>query len=213
MIKRTEGVSSTDIVGRMLLCSSEGRRGGRDKHRGSEEKIELAAHFSAGDLSDSDEDGTAEVAGAMSPLGASPASTSGVMRVQKTKLSTFLPTSRRIVQFSEGKTPQPGARVVYIDGAFDCFHHGHVEVLRMAREQGDFLLVGIHGDEEVRESHNKAPHLPIMNVYERTLSVLSCRYVDEAIMGAPRRLTEDLLKTFNISIVVHGTVAENQLHR
>ena len=46
-----------------------------------------------------------------------------------TRVSHFLPTSRRIVQFSNGKGPRPDARIVYMDGAFDLFHAGHVEVL------------------------------------------------------------------------------------
>ena len=63
-----------------------------------------------------------------------------------TRISHFLPTSRRIVQFSNGKGPGPDARIVYIDGAFDLFHARHVEILKLARELGDFLLVGIHTD-------------------------------------------------------------------
>lgn len=46
-----------------------------------------------------------------------------------TRVSHFLPTSRRIVQFSNGKGPRPHAKIVYMDGAFDLFHAGHVEVL------------------------------------------------------------------------------------
>ena len=52
------------------------------------------------------------------------------------------------------------------------------------------------------------PHKPIMNVHERALSVLACRFVDEVVIGAPTNLTEDLVKTFNISIVAHGSVSE-----
>ncbi|XP_052109632.1 ethanolamine-phosphate cytidylyltransferase [Arachis duranensis] len=51
--------------------------------------------------------------------------------------------------FSNGKGPGPDARIVYIDGAFDLFHAGHVEILKKARQLGDFLLVGIHSDETV----------------------------------------------------------------
>lgn len=51
-----------------------------------------------------------------------------------TRVSHFLPTSRRIVQFSNGKGPRPDARIVYMDGAFDLFHVGHVEVLLISQK-------------------------------------------------------------------------------
>ena len=51
----------------------------------------------------------------------------------------------------------------------------------MARAQGDFLLVGLHGDEAVME--RRGAHLPIMDLHERALSVLACRYVNEVIIG------------------------------
>ncbi|GJN09575.1 hypothetical protein PR202_ga27614 [Eleusine coracana subsp. coracana] len=158
-IKRTEGVSSTDIVGRILLTFKQ-----KDHETGAGSCDELKSH-----------------------------------------LSHFLPTSRRIMQFSNGKAPSPGARVVYIDGAFDLFHAGHVEILRSARQLGDFLLVGIHDDQAIRDRRG---YRPIMHLHERTLSVLSCRYVDEVIIGAPWEVSKDMITTFNISVVVHGTVAE-----
>ena len=48
-----------------------------------------------------------------------------------TTLSRFMPTSRRIVQFSDGIPAPPHARIVYIDGAFDMFHPAHVEILKV----------------------------------------------------------------------------------
>ena len=53
--------------------------------------------------------------------------------------------------------------------------------MQKAKEQGDFLLVGLHTDEDVAE--RRGPHLPIMDLHERCLSVLACKYVDEAIIG------------------------------
>jgi len=32
-----------------------------------------------------------------------------------------------------------------------------------------------------------------MNLHERSLSVLACRYVDEVIIGAPREVTQDMV--------------------
>eukprot|EP00250_Pteridium_aquilinum_P033383 c5534_g1_i1 orf=242-1549(+) len=178
-IKRTEGVSSTDIVGRMLLCVRDRPSNEYQNH------ASLQRQFSHGH-------------GNKAESGNIPSST---------RISHFLPTSRRIVQFSNGKGPGPHARIVYMDGAFDLFHAGHVEILHRARDLGDFLLVGIHTDQTV--SANRGPHHPIMNLHERSLSVLACRYVDEVIIGAPWTITKDMITTFNISLVVHGTVAEN----
>ncbi|TYI38064.1 hypothetical protein ES332_A02G000900v1 [Gossypium tomentosum] len=179
-IKRTEGISSTDIVGRMLLCVRE--RSVSDSHNHSS----LQRQFSHGHSQ---------------KLDGGSGSRSG------TRVSHFLPTSRRIVQFSNGKGPGPNAHIVYIDGAFDLFHAGHVEILRVARELGDFLLVGTHNDQTI--SAKRGTHRPIMNLHERSLSVLACRYVDEVIIGAPLEVSKDMITTFNISLVVHGTVAES----
>ncbi len=78
--------------------------------------------------------------------------------------------------------------------------------LQAAKAQGDFLMVGLHTDEDVQA--RRGPHLPIMNVHERALSVLACKYVDEIIIGAPVNITDNLLKTFNISRVARGTLSE-----
>jgi len=51
----------------------------------------------------------------------------------------------------------------------------------------------------------KGSNFPIMNLHERVLSVLACRYVDEVIIGAPFSVTKDVLeKVYKISAVVHG---------
>lgn len=56
-----------------------------------------------------------------------------------------------------------------------------VLAMQKAKQQGDFLLVGVHTDEDVQE--RRGPHLPIMDLHERSLSVLACKYVDEVIIG------------------------------
>ena len=85
-------------------------------------------------------------------------------------------------------------------GAFDVFNTGHVEILREAQKLGDFVLVGVHADADVR-ARRGAAH-PVLNEKERALGVLACRYADEVVIGAPAKITNDLLTTFNVSVVV-----------
>lgn len=42
-------------------------------------------------------------------------------------------------------------------------------------------------------SAKRGAHRPIMNLHERSLSVLACRYVDEVIIGAPWEISRDMV--------------------
>ena len=64
-------------------------------------------------------------------------------------------------------------RVVYVAGAFDLFHIGHLDFLERVAALGDYLIVGLHTDPTV--NRYKGYNYPIMNLHERTLSVLAYR--------------------------------------
>jgi len=63
--------------------------------------------------------------------------------------------------------------------------------------------VGLHTDQEV--NRYRGTNHPIMNINERTLSVLANKYVDEVVIGAPYEVEQDMLDNFNVKIVGHGT--------
>jgi len=170
-VPRTAGVSTTDLVGRMLLLT-RGHFGTGDK----EYYVEKEKSTSLGQDSQ-----------ARSPY---------------TGVSQFLPTTQKIIQFSEGKDPKPGDKIVYVAGDFDLFHVGHLDFLERARKEGDFLIVGLHTDLEV--NRYKGSNFPIMNLHERVLSVLACKYVSEVVIGAPYSVTEDLMNHFKVDMVCHG---------
>eukprot|EP00698_Gefionella_okellyi_P018303 TRINITY_DN5470_c0_g1_i1.p1 TRINITY_DN5470_c0_g1~~TRINITY_DN5470_c0_g1_i1.p1 ORF type:complete len:399 (+),score=122.53 TRINITY_DN5470_c0_g1_i1:70-1266(+) len=122
-----------------------------------------------------------------------------------TALMNYIPTTRMITLFSDGRRPEPGQKVVYIDGAFDLFHLGHIEALRQCKQLGDFVIVGIYEEEVVRRLNGaKSYSIPLQTLHERVLTVLQCRYVDEVVIGAPFAVTEQLISALNISYVVHG---------
>ncbi|CAG5127882.1 unnamed protein product, partial [Candidula unifasciata] len=167
--KRTAGVSTTDLVGRMLLVT-------KTHHQRDEEAID-EHHVGA-------------------------ISKGPTTRSPWTGVSQFLTTTKKIIQFSEGIEPKPGDKIVYVAGAFDLFHVGHVDFLEKAAAQGDFLIVGLHTDPVV--NRYKGSNYPIMNLHERTLSVLACRYVSEVVIGAPYSVTPDLMEHFKVDLVCHG---------
>jgi len=178
-VPRTQGVSTTQLVGRMLLLS-------KDHH--SPYYNDRAALNSV-------------------PTGNLISMTEGSNKASPyTGVGQYLPTSRRIVQFSEGREPKQTDKIVYIDGTFDLFHVGHVAILKEAKALGDYLIVGVLPDDIVNEK--KGFGWPVMNLHERVLSVLSCRYVDEVIIGAPWSVTEELIKTQRIHFVARGTVSD-----
>ncbi|XP_023177498.2 ethanolamine-phosphate cytidylyltransferase isoform X2 [Drosophila hydei] len=170
-VMRTAGVSTTDLVGRMLLLTRNHFRQGS-----AEYDIEKEGSSNMGQDS-----------AAKSPW---------------TGCSQFLPTTQKIIQFSDGKSPNQGDKIVYVAGAFDLFHVGHLDFLEKASKLGDYLIVGLHTDPVVNSY--KGSNYPIMNLHERVLSVLACKFVNEVVIGAPYCVTEELLDHFKIDIVCHG---------
>lgn len=66
----------------------------------------------------------------------------------------------------------------YISGVFDLFHVGHVNLIKRAKEQCDYLIVGVVSDKGVIKHKGVAPFIPFK---ERIEMIRSCRYVDEAV--------------------------------
>lgn len=85
-------------------------------------------------------------------------------------------------------------------GTFDLFHVGHVNILRRARELGDYLIVALSSDEFNAIKNKKAYHS-----YEDRKQILEAiRYVDEVI---PEFTWEQKIKDVqehNVDVFVMG---------
>ncbi len=69
---------------------------------------------------------------------------------------------------------QGGQRLVVTNGCFDLLHAGHVSYLESARSHGDALLIGLNGDDSVRQL--KGPTRPVVPEHDRArvLAALGC---------------------------------------
>ncbi|MDR6971748.1 adenylyltransferase/cytidyltransferase family protein [Leifsonia shinshuensis] len=69
-------------------------------------------------------------------------------------------------------------RVGYAAGAFDLFHIGHLNILKHAKSQCDYLIAGVVSDEMLELTKGISPVIPLA---ERLEIVRSIEYVDEAV--------------------------------
>jgi glycerol-3-phosphate cytidylyltransferase len=68
--------------------------------------------------------------------------------------------------------------VGYTTGVYDMFHIGHLNVIKRAKEQCDYLIVGISTDELVQHEKSKTPVIPFE---ERKAIVGAIKYVDAVV--------------------------------
>jgi ethanolamine-phosphate cytidylyltransferase len=93
---------------------------------------------------------------------------------------------------------------VFMEGAFDLMHFGHMNAFRLGRSLGTHLVVGVNSDESITEC--KAA--PLMNSDERLAMVRSCKFVDEVVPDTPYIMNKEyidyIFKTYDVDYIIHG---------
>ena len=198
VVKRTPGISTTDLVGRMLLCTrthfiksltrtiagEEGVGSAEERRRMGEDMMQRIKDYAT------DESG-------LQP-GSEVWSWSGSKSAMEDDTAE---EAGSCTKMAAGKGPRPHQRIVYVDGGFDLFSSGHIEFLRQVMKAEEttgqrtgwyessatkervstygedfgpaYIVAGVHDDEVI--NHWKGVNYPIMNIFERGLCVLQCR--------------------------------------
>jgi len=97
-------------------------------------------------------------------------------------LGCVISQDKLILRRSEWK--RNGKRVVFVSGAFDLLHPGHVRLLEQARSFGDIVVVGIESDAGSHGRHVSLPELPgrlITPCIERAEIIAALASVDFAV--------------------------------
>ncbi|MCM3179009.1 glycerol-3-phosphate cytidylyltransferase [Cytobacillus horneckiae] len=91
-------------------------------------------------------------------------------------------------------------RKVITYGTFDLLHWGHINILKRAKELGDYLIVAISSDEFNELKNKKAYH----SFENRKMILESIRYVDEVIAEENWEQKIEDVKKHDIDVFVMG---------
>ena len=92
-------------------------------------------------------------------------------------------------------------KIGFTASAFDLFHSGHVAMLKEARSNCDYMIVGLQTDPTIdRPEKNK----PIQTVVERYTQLHAVQYVDEIIPYQTESDLEDILSMYHINVRILG---------
>jgi len=92
-------------------------------------------------------------------------------------------------------------KVGFVASCFDLFHAGHIMMIKEAKNQCDYLIVGLQTDPTVdRPEKNK----PIQSIFERHIQLEACKYVDEIVVYATEKDLMDVLQSFPIDVRIIG---------
>ena len=96
--------------------------------------------------------------------------------------------------------------VGFTASTFDLLHAGHVQMLREAKDQCDYLICGLQIDPTVdREEKN----FPIQTIVERYIQLKSIKYVNEIIPYTTEKDLEDILQMYTIHVRILGQEYKN----
>tara|TARA_Y100000004_G_scaffold175701_1_gene215531 strand:- start:1312 stop:1719 length:408 start_codon:yes stop_codon:yes gene_type:complete len=92
-------------------------------------------------------------------------------------------------------------KIGFTASTFDLLHAGHVQMLREAKEQCDYLICGLQIDPTI---DRKEKNFPVQTIVERYTQLNGVKYVDEIIPYSTERDLEDILEMYHIDVRILG---------
>ena len=92
-------------------------------------------------------------------------------------------------------------KVGFTCSCFDLFHAGHVMMLKEAKDNCNYLIVGLQTDPTIDRAYKNKP---IQSVLERFIQLQACKYVDEIVPYATEKELMDILTSYKIDVRIIG---------
>ena len=93
-------------------------------------------------------------------------------------------------------------KVGFTCSTFDLFHAGHMMMLKEAKGQCDWLIVGLQTDPTIDRPDTK--NKPVQSLFERFVQLDSCKYVDEIVPYSTEKELLDILLSYRIDVRIVG---------
>ena len=98
-------------------------------------------------------------------------------------------------------------KIGYTTGVFDLFHIGHLNIIKKAKKQCDYLIVGVTNDKLAYQLKKKKPVIPFKERYE---IVKNIKFVDKAV---EEKVDDKLLakKMYKFNVIFKGDDWKNSI--
>ena len=97
-------------------------------------------------------------------------------------------------------------RIGFTCSTFDLLHAGHIQMLRDAKEQCDYLICGLQIDPSLDRPEKNSP---VQTIVERHTQLSAIKYVDEIIPYQTETDLEDILNMLHIDVRILGEEYKN----
>ena len=97
-------------------------------------------------------------------------------------------------------------RISFTCSTFDLLHAGHIQMLRDAKEQCDYLICGLQIDPSLDRPEKNSP---VQTIVERHTQLSAIKYVDEIIPYQTETDLEDILNMLHIDVRILGEEYKN----
>lgn len=93
-------------------------------------------------------------------------------------------------------------KIGFTCSTFDLFHAGHIMMLKEAKSQCDYLIVGLQTDPTIDRPDTK--NKPVQSIFERFVQLQACKFVDEVVVYATEKELRDILLSYPIDVRILG---------
>jgi glycerol-3-phosphate cytidylyltransferase len=100
--------------------------------------------------------------------------------------------------------------IAYVQGTFDLYHTGHINLLKRAKKIADTVVVALLTDEAITKYRGQPP---VISYKDRYNALISCVYVDVIIPSNPEKTKDEILLVKPDFVVLGSDWAKKNIYK